>query len=162
MSTTDASIIYIWNKSIAIEGFWSAYAPHFEEIETNQIHVEKEDEFDVKDDEQQKRLKRIKQAQLEMEPVDITTIENTNYDSDASNDEVRIPIDPIPDEKMSVPQLVPANPNSNAPAKKKRGRKPKKKKKTTVDTSESDHDNSQDDDFLDDDSEKSSKRPRFE
>lgn len=45
VSSTTGGVIYIWGKNF--NEMWSAFAPDFEEIESNEVYIEREDEFDM-------------------------------------------------------------------------------------------------------------------
>lgn len=68
----DLGMIYLW--SIKFPQKWSALAPDFVEIEENIEYEEKEDEFDIIDEDELKK----KQLEEEDEQVDVITMETTD------------------------------------------------------------------------------------
>jgi len=73
---------YIWTKRYSEN--WSAFAPDFKELEENEEYAEKEDEFDIKP---QDELKQLDDDEEEL--IDIVTIEQTElaHVPDADDDE---------------------------------------------------------------------------
>lgn len=150
--------IYIWNKTIAVENFWSAFAPNFSEVEVNEYYLEREDEYDLDDEEDKvEQLRKSKQQELEDADVDILTVDRTTYDSDVSEEDVFLPVDPIPEadlrraEQFNImaaaqyAEQVKADRN-----KKKKSKKPKKKRKRKAsqwEQEDSASDDSEDDDY---------------
>jgi COMPASS component SWD1 len=72
----DTGVIYLWMSTIPQK--WSALAPDFEELEENIDYMEREDEFDLFDEEDQ--LKREQDG--EEEDVDLVTVERGRGDID--------------------------------------------------------------------------------
>ncbi|KAL0482685.1 hypothetical protein AKO1_014378 [Acrasis kona] len=66
VSTTTGGVAHIWGKNF--NEMWSAFAPDFEEIENNEVYLEREDEFDMKEEEE------------EMENMQISNQENDHID----------------------------------------------------------------------------------
>lgn len=75
-STSSYGRILIWNINHTEN--WSAFAPDFVELEENIEYEEREDEFDIVDEEQVKK----KKIEDEDEEVDILTNKKTIYSSD--------------------------------------------------------------------------------
>lgn len=67
-----SGVIFIWSTNYTEH--WSAYAPNFTELHENEVYQEREDEFDVLDEEHLAR-KKARQAEAEEADVDIDTIE---------------------------------------------------------------------------------------
>ncbi|KAN0066185.1 chromatin binding protein [Thecaphora frezii] len=61
-SVSNTGSIYIWFT--ATEEIWSAYAPGFEELEENVEYAEREDEFDLEDEEEVTRRKQDEEEAL--------------------------------------------------------------------------------------------------
>ncbi|EPQ32340.1 uncharacterized protein PFL1_00536 [Pseudozyma flocculosa PF-1] len=61
-SVSNTGAIYIWFT--ATEEIWSAYAPGFEELEENVEYAEREDEFDLEDEEEVTRRKQDEEEAL--------------------------------------------------------------------------------------------------
>jgi len=58
-SVTTSGLIHIWSTTSAEN--WSAFAPGFEELEENVEYAEREDEFDIEDEDEILRRKRIEE-----------------------------------------------------------------------------------------------------
>ncbi|KAJ9097602.1 hypothetical protein QFC21_004636 [Naganishia friedmannii] len=69
-SVTSAGTINIWQTAVIDN--WSAFAPGFEELEENREYEEKEDEFDIEDEDELSRRKRAEEEQ------DIETLHPAN------------------------------------------------------------------------------------
>jgi len=82
VSCSTTGMAYIWNAHYTEN--WSAFAPGFTELEENLEYIEKEDEFDIVDEETEANKKKKKQ-EAEDVIVDIITVEKTS--GDLSSDE---------------------------------------------------------------------------
>lgn len=82
-SISTSGVVYIWASNYTEN--WSAFAPDFKEMEENEEYIEKEDEFDVVDDDKVKKKK-----QIEDEDVDIMTIDKISYFSSEDEDELLV------------------------------------------------------------------------
>ncbi|KAI9146419.1 WD40-repeat-containing domain protein [Paraphysoderma sedebokerense] len=84
-SITVEGNIYIWGTSFTEN--WSAFAPGFKHLEENITYVEREDEFDMKEeppaDELPLKRKREEEEQVE---VDVVTIERVNPFSESDSE----------------------------------------------------------------------------
>ena len=77
---TDFGNVYLWSKNYTEN--WSAFAPDFEELEDNEIYEEREDEFDIIEEEAQ-------QAQHESnQNVDLYTISASLLEKDLVENEL--------------------------------------------------------------------------
>lgn len=123
VSSTKGGVIYIWSKNYTES--WSAFAPDFQEIEQNEYYVEREDEFDIIDDDQQLK-KEMEDVDID---VDITTVDPGPLDSDVSENEIIIPTYPIKDSEMEKLQQLPSPQVVKKPKVKKTVKKTKKKAK---------------------------------
>lgn len=98
--------VYIWAKNVTEN--WSAFATEFSELEANEEYVEAEDEFDLKEPEDEETRLRAREA-AEAAPVDITSCENAGWfssDSEKSDTYFYVPAVPIPDGSDSPPSLA--------------------------------------------------------
>ncbi|ODQ55874.1 Set1 complex component swd1 [Saitoella complicata NRRL Y-17804] len=86
----EQGVIYVW--AIPQAENWSALAPDFVELEENVEYEEREDEFDIVDDEELNKRKAVN----EDEDVDITTIDQRELDQEG----FRIPVILEKDEEL--------------------------------------------------------------
>ena len=84
VTVSNYNFIYIWNALYSET--WSAFAPNFKELEENEEYHEREDEFDIVEDQPKQKKPRI-----ENDVVDIMTIQNILNDID-QYEEVFIPL----------------------------------------------------------------------
>jgi len=91
-SCSTSGVVYIWGSNQAEN--WSAYAPDFKELEENIMYKEREDEFDLIEEE----VLKAKEEAQDIE-VDVVTIDK-DLGSDSSDDEDHLwflPTIPQPD-----------------------------------------------------------------
>ncbi|KAG8850263.1 chromatin binding protein [Tulasnella sp. 330] len=69
-SLSHSGLIHLWGRHITEN--YSAFAPGFEELDENIEYEEREDEFDLVDDEEE----RLKRQRVEEEDVDVDTMES--------------------------------------------------------------------------------------
>eukprot|EP00899_Mesostigma_viride_P019395 jgi/Mesvir1/27457/Mv07239-RA.1 len=81
-SVGKSGLIYIWAKSYTEN--WSAFAPDFKEMEENEEYVEREDEFDIVDEDDKVKKTRRTDAD-DNEEVDIETLEHVPAFSDSDD-----------------------------------------------------------------------------
>jgi COMPASS component SWD1 len=68
VSVSNTGAIYLWYNPPTET--WSAYAPGFEELEENIVYEEREDEFDLEDEEELTRRKQDEEeALVEIRPL---------------------------------------------------------------------------------------------
>ena len=89
VSVSNTGAIYLWYNPPTET--WSAYAPGFEELEENIVYEEREDEFDLEDEEELTRRKQDEEeAFVEIRPlpkkVNHLLNEGTNDESDEDDD----------------------------------------------------------------------------
>eukprot|EP01090_Pellita_catalonica_P009864 TRINITY_DN2102_c0_g3_i1.p1 TRINITY_DN2102_c0_g3~~TRINITY_DN2102_c0_g3_i1.p1 ORF type:complete len:438 (-),score=67.61 TRINITY_DN2102_c0_g3_i1:913-2226(-) len=106
-SVSTNGIVYIWSTNYTEN--WSAFAPDFTELEENEVYNEREDEFDIaEDDEIVNGVSALEKAGDNDEDIDITTIEKiVAYSSDEEDDLWFIPVDPVPDNIAPQPAQPP-------------------------------------------------------
>jgi len=118
-SVSTSGVVYIWATNYTEN--WSAFAPDFTELQENEEYEEREDEFDIAEDEDEqgpgKRRKRVDDPG----EVDIMTIDKVTAYSSGEEDELWfIPIvlnDPAsmaPIQQYDAGPMLP-NPNFTAP-----------------------------------------------
>lgn len=98
--------VYIWAKNVTEN--WSAFATEFSELEANEEYIEAEDEFDLKEPEDEETRLRAREA-AEAAAVDVVSYENSGWfssDSEERDTYFYVPAEPIPDESDSAPSLV--------------------------------------------------------
>lgn len=98
--------VYIWAKNVTEN--WSAFATEFSELEANEEYVEAEDEFDLKEAEDEETRLRAREA-AEAAPVDVDTCHNAGwFSSDSEQDDTYfyMPAVPIPDASNEPPSLA--------------------------------------------------------
>lgn len=81
-ASSDQGIFHIWVTNIVER--WSAYAAGFEELEENLEYQEREDEFDVEDEDQAQLRNRSKQEIA----VDVLSMDGQHGKLDASQAEI--------------------------------------------------------------------------
>lgn len=100
VSISNNGIAYIWNVHYTEN--WSAYAPGFTELEENEVYIEREDEFDILDEEEEER--KI-QTKIKEESVYVDILSVDKNDSDDEN--FYLPVCIIPDQYSTLPASVP-------------------------------------------------------
>lgn len=98
--------VYIWAKNVTEN--WSAFATEFSELEANEEYVEAEDEFDLKEAEDEETRLRAREA-AEAASVDVDTCHNAGwFSSDSEQDDTYfyMPAVPIPDASHEPPSLA--------------------------------------------------------
>jgi COMPASS component SWD1 len=101
VSCSTSGMVYIWNSHPTEN--WSAFAPGFTELEENEEYIEREDEFDIVDEDDIKKKKQLAEPVNEDTEVDILTIpKNPDFSSDDENEVFFLPTYPIPD---TIPPL---------------------------------------------------------
>ena len=66
--------VHVWGTDISES--WSAFAPNFEELDANEEYVEREDEFDIKDEEELGKMQRARIAAEETAEIDIISVDH--------------------------------------------------------------------------------------
>jgi len=92
-SVSTSGVVYIWATNYTEN--WSAFAPDFTELQENEEYIEREDEFDViEEDEAEVKKKKGE----EDEYVDILTVDKVAaYSSESEDDLWFIPVTPQSD-----------------------------------------------------------------
>lgn len=148
LSSTDRGKIYVWARK-RLEN-WSAFAPHFNEIQMNEMYLEKEDEFDDLERKQFEKLKdkQMKESEEISGVIDVLNLDEHPLDNDVSDDEYFPVADPIPDveirklkklkmetrqKELEIELAIRHKKKEEAAANAKKPRKPKRKRKTDED-----------------------------
>jgi len=85
--------VYVWSTNYTEN--WSAFAPDFKELEENEEYIEREDEFDIIEEEENPKKKNF---DTEDEDVDIMSVDKiAAFSSDDEDDVFFLPTVPIPD-----------------------------------------------------------------
>lgn len=82
VSCSTTGLVYIWSSNYSDN--WSGYAPDFKELEENETYIEREDEFDIILEEEEKSDNRCDE---DSEELDVTTVEKIRYYSDSDEGE---------------------------------------------------------------------------
>jgi len=132
VSCSTTGMAYIWNAHYTEN--WSAFAPGFTELEENLEYIEKEDEFDIVDEETEANKKKKKQEEEDV-IVDIITVEKTSGDlsSDEEDELFFLPTCPMADKYLTPLSFTASSPAKSTlkPKKRKKKRSRKKKSKKT-------------------------------
>jgi len=97
-SVAQSGKVVIWAKQYAEN--YSAFAPNFKELEENEEYIEREDEFDLID---QQEVVKKKQEEEEAAEVDITTVDELpSQFADLDNELVYLPAVPDCDPQLAV------------------------------------------------------------
>ncbi|PRP80761.1 hypothetical protein PROFUN_11501 [Planoprotostelium fungivorum] len=100
VSISHPGIVYVWASNYTEN--WSAFAPNFKELEENEEYIEREEEFDIVEEEESQPKKKQRGAD-EQESVDILTVDKISYFSSEDEDDLLcIPIRIQPDPKPST------------------------------------------------------------
>eukprot|EP01080_Neovahlkampfia_damariscottae_P009571 gene9571-1774_t len=119
VSSTITGQLTFWGRNYKEN--WSAFAPDFLEMEENEFYVEKEDEFDVKDENTEINLESKKLDDEEETNINITICEKSEFfDSDVSEDEYYLPIFPIKQEDTKEEGKVDSKKKKKTTAKKRK------------------------------------------
>ena len=85
--------VHVWGTDISES--WSAFAPNFEELDANEEYVEREDEFDIKDEEELGKMQRARIAAEETAEIDIISVDHVAaLGSDSEDCDIVLPSRP--------------------------------------------------------------------
>jgi len=97
--------VYVWEKNFTEN--WSAFAAEFSELEANEEYVEAEDEFDLRDPEDDEKRKEAREKE-EAGFVDIETCDCAGWFSSASEESdsfFYVPAEPKPQSPSQMQEL---------------------------------------------------------
>ncbi|KAI0562303.1 Retinoblastoma-binding protein 5/Swd1 [Gracilaria domingensis] len=99
-SLSASGTVYVWMKNFTEN--WSAFAAEFNELEANEEYVEAEDEFDLKDPEDEE--KRIEQREREeAEDVNIDVCDKLGwFSSDSDEEDTYFYVPAVPEENSTM------------------------------------------------------------
>jgi len=101
VSISTLGVVYIWASNYTEN--WSAFAPDFKELEENEEYHEKEDEFDILDEETGGLPSKRQKIENFDEDIDILTNDKIAYfSSDSDDDLLFIPLKIIPDQQIKI------------------------------------------------------------
>eukprot|EP01100_Stratorugosa_tubuloviscum_P011202 TRINITY_DN4969_c0_g1_i1.p1 TRINITY_DN4969_c0_g1~~TRINITY_DN4969_c0_g1_i1.p1 ORF type:complete len:182 (+),score=94.85 TRINITY_DN4969_c0_g1_i1:798-1343(+) len=101
VSCSTSGVVYVWGTNYCEN--WSAFAPDFKELEANEEYYEREDEFDIIEDDEIENKVNNTNMEGDDEEIDILTIEkNAALSSDVEDELFFIPpqVNIITPEKM--------------------------------------------------------------
>jgi len=122
--------VHVWGTDISES--WSAFAPNFEELNANEEYVEREDEFDITNEDELGKKQRERIAAEETADIDIISTDHVAaLGSDSEDCDIVLPSQPV------LPAVLAGKRGSggmlDSPKQQKKGGNAKKRKKTQKD-----------------------------